>query len=417
MKRKGIVDVDKTQTLWTRNFKLATTGMIISALAGVGLNIALSVVVFDETQSTLLNSIYLAASFLPSFILPFVLGPYVDRHDPLKILVRNEIVLAIIFILAGTTLYFVEFSFVPFLIVSMIISSLGVLSNLASQSVLPQLMDKKFYSQGNAIISTIYPLSNVIVAPIIMILLTKVGLPFILIWYGVACLFDAFIESKIDEEFEYIESSEAVTLKTYQMDLKEGFNYLKNDKSLLTVLIFFSFVLFANGSTTLTYPFFNTSSVLTDENYGLLLSFQSAGYMFGGFFHYLVKIPDKWRYSIAVIVYFVFSFLDGFFFFMPYVMMLIVRFILGFGGMNSANIRVSAVQQRVHNTMRAKINALFSIAFTLSEVMGQLGAGALGEVLPYRYIQLGFNVIYFLAIVIFILPPKNQVKELYNYST
>ena len=106
--------MDKKQTLWTRNFKLATSGMVISALAGVGLNIALSVVVFEETQSTLLNSIYLAASFLPNFVLPLVIGPYIDRHNPLKILVRNEIILALLFFIAGVVLNFTEFSYWPF---------------------------------------------------------------------------------------------------------------------------------------------------------------------------------------------------------------------------------------------------------------------------------------------------------------
>ena len=109
--------MDKTVTLWTRNFKLAVSGMVISALAGVGLNIALSVVVFEFTQSTLLNSVYLAASFLPNVLLPLIIGPYVDRHNPLKVLVRNEIILALLFLSAGVTLYFVGFEYWSFLFV------------------------------------------------------------------------------------------------------------------------------------------------------------------------------------------------------------------------------------------------------------------------------------------------------------
>lgn len=407
----------KTSTLWTRNFKLAISGMIISALAGVGLNVALSVVVFEQTQSTLLNSLYLAASFLPNFFLPFILGPYVDRHDPLKILVRNEVILACLFFVAGGLLYVFEFSYWPFLLVSMLISSLGVLSHLASSSMLPQLMDQKFYSKGNAIISTIYPLSNVFVAPLMMILLKHVGLSFILILYGVACLIDAKIESHIDESFEFLQTSESLSLSTYISDLKQGYQYLRNDQPLFSVFMFFSLVMFANGVSSLAYPYFNQSPTLTNTDYGLMLSFQSAGYMFGGFFHYFVRIPDHKRHLVAIIVYFTFSILDGFYYFFPFTMMLVIRFILGFGGMNSANIRISAIQHRVHNTYRAKINAMFSISFTLFEIMGQLGAGYLGEFFEIRWLQLAFNAIYFISILIFVLPSKFNIKELYNYQT
>ena len=409
--------MDKKQTLWTRNFKLATSGMVISALAGVGLNIALSVVVFEETQSTLLNSIYLAASFLPNFVLPLVIGPYIDRHNPLKILVRNEIILALLFFIAGVVLNFTRFSYWPFLFASLLISCLGVVSSLASQSLIPQLMDKKFYSKGNAIISTIYPLSNVLVAPIMMILLNKVGLANVLILYSFACLIDVFIESRIDEPFEYLNTSEALSLKTYFNDLQDGLHSLKKDTGLVSVLIFFSIVMFTNGTSSLVYPYFNQSSLLTDQNYAMLLSFQSAGYMFGGFFHYLVTIPDNKRYLVAVIVYFVFSILDGLFFFYPLLVMFGVKFILGFAGMNSANIRTSAVQHRLDNQNRAKINAMFGVSFTLFEVLGQLVAGALGEFFPIKWIHLAFNVLYFAGILVIVLPPKHKIKEMYNYDS
>lgn len=409
--------MNKKQTLWTNNFKLATGGMVISALAGVGLNIALSVVVFEETQSTLLNSIYLVASMVPNFVLPLIIGPYIDRHHPLKILVRNEVVLAMLFFIAGIALHFTDFSYWPFLFVSLVISCLGVVSHLASQSLIPQLMDKKFYSKGNAIISTIYPLSNVLVAPLMMLLLKRVGLANVLILYSLACVVDALLESKIDEPFEYLQTSETLSLKTYLSDLQEGAKTLRQDIGLGSILVFFSIVMFSNGSSTLIYPFFNKSPILTDQNYALLLSFQSAGYMFGGFFHYFVTIPDNKRYLVAVIVYFVFSVLDGLFFFYPLVVMFVVRFILGFAGMNSANIRISAVQQRLDNQNRAKINAMFGVSFTLFEACGQLAAGVLGEFLPIKWIHLGFNAIYFAIIFIIVLPSKFKIKEVYNYDS
>jgi MFS transporter, DHA3 family, macrolide efflux protein len=85
--------------------------------------------------------------------------------------------------------------------------------------------------------------------------------------------------------------------------------------------------------------------------------------------------------------------------------------------MNSANIRVSAIQAHVPNTYRAKLNAFFSILVTAATMIGTPIVGALGEVLPYGAIQVGFQMAYLIGILVFILPPKNKVKELYNYST
>jgi hypothetical protein len=44
-------------------------------------------------------------------------------------------------------------------------------------------------------------------------------------------------------------------------------------------------------------------------------------------------------------------------------------------------------------------------------------AGALGEFLPYGVVQVIFQMAYLIGILAFILPPKNNVRELYNYST
>jgi hypothetical protein len=46
----------KSHTLWTRNYTTITIGTIISAIGGVGLNFALSVLIYNKTGSTLLSA-------------------------------------------------------------------------------------------------------------------------------------------------------------------------------------------------------------------------------------------------------------------------------------------------------------------------------------------------------------------------
>lgn len=402
--------------LWNRNFTLAFVGMIISAMGSVGLSIALSVVVFEQTQSTTLTAVLAALSMLPQFVLPLLIGPVIDRRNPLKVLVRNEIILAVLFFSAAAFTYFYGFSYVLYLVFSVLISSFGIVSHLAASSVLPQIMTRENYVRGNAILNVIYPLCSVAIAPVAMKLFELYGMPLILAAYGIASLIDAALESRIDAKFEFIET-EKTSFKDYATDLKEGFRYFINDPAIRSVFLLFTLVMFADASgSILTYPFFNRSATLTNDQFALMTSIRSAGYMVGGFLHYFIKIPEKRRFPIAIGVYFTFVLLEGAFFFMPFAVMCASRFLLGILGMNSANIRVSAIQSHVQNQMRAKVNALFAVLTALSGMGGQLLAGALGEALPYWAIQIGFQCVYLFGILVFALPKRNKVRELYNYA-
>ena len=402
--------------LWNRNFLLAFVGMIISAAGGVGLNVALGVVVFAETQSTTLSAVLVALSMIPQFVLPLVIGPVIDRRNPLKVLVQNELILAALFFIAAALTYFYGFSYVLYMVFSMLISAFGVVSQLASESVLPQIMARENYVRGNAILNVVYPLCSVAIAPLAMKLFDLYGMPLILALYGVASIIDAMLEKHIDAPFEFIEA-EKTSLREYAADLSEGFRYIVKDPAIRSVFLLFTLVMFANAAgDVLTYPFFNRSATLTNDQFALMLSIRSAGYMLGGFLHYFIKIPDNKRFPIAIVVYFVFVLLDGAFFFMPFWLMCASRFLLGILGMNSANIRVSAVQSRVPNQMRAKVNALNSVLLSLAMMGGELLAGALGEFLPYGLIEVGFQCVYLIGIFLFALPRRNKVRELYNYA-
>ena len=402
--------------LWNKNFTLAFVGMVISAAAGVGLNIALSVVVFEQTQSTTLAAVLGALSMIPHFVLPLVVGPVIDRRNPLKVLVRNEVVLALLFFAAAALIYAYGFSYILYMLFSIAISAFGVVSNLASASVLPQIMARENYVRGNAILNVIYPLCSVAVAPLAMKLFDHYGMPLILASYGIASLVDAALESRIAAKFEFIEA-EKTGFREYAADLREGFRYFAKDPAVRSVFLLFSLVMFADAAgSVLTYPFFNRSATLTNDAFALITSIRSAGYMVGGFLHYFIKIPETKRFPIAVAVYFTFVLLDGTFFFMPFWLMCASRFLLGILGMNSANIRMSAVQGHVSNRMRAKVNALFSVLTSLAMMGGQLLAGALGEFLPYGVIQVAFQCAYLFGILFFVLPRRNRVRELYNYA-
>jgi len=401
--------------LWNKNFIRVVAGMTISAAGGIGLNIALSVVVFEQTHSTMLSSVFAALSMVPNFFLPMIIGPWLDRRNPLKVLLKNESILAAFFLLSAICLHFMGFNYFFMMGFSIIVSCFGVVSQLASASIVPQVMQRNDYMRGNAVINVIYPLCSVIMTPVMMWLFKKYGVALSVGICAITGILDVIIESGIRAEFEFIEKK-AEGLKDYFRDAAQGMRYLKHDIGVRSVFTFVMLMEFVWTASLLWYPFFSKTPGLGSGDYALMQSISSMGYLLGGLFHYIVKILDKRRFQVAVCVYIVFATLDGIFLLMPFVIMCVIRFVLGVLGMNSANIRESSVQARVPNTMRAKLNAFKTILISALIMLGQMTVGALGEVFPYWSIQLGMSGIYLLGVFFIVLPKKHKVRELYNYD-
>lgn len=402
--------------LWNQNFIRVFFGTIFSEMGGIGLNLALSLVIFDQTQSTMLAGVFTALSMIPNLILPLGIGPFIDRKNPLKVLITNEVILMLFFLLAGFYVKYFSFNYYSYLFIILIITSLGNISSISSQTIIPQVIDAHYFTQGNAIINTINPLCSVIMTPIAMIFYRLYGLDSIFFAYAALTLIDVLIERKIDAPFDYIQSQKT-TLIDVKQDLKDGYIYLKSDRALRSVFLFFAIVMFSSASSNLIYPFFKQHATLTETHYATLQSFSSFGYLIGGLIHSLIIFKDHHRYTIAVAVYALFIGLESIFFFVPFPLMVVIRIILGIIGMNSANIRISAVQKRVPSQYRAKVNSFFMILISGAMMLGQFTFGALAESFPIPYVHLFAQCFYLLALIVFILPPHNQVRSFYNYNT
>ena len=60
--------------LWDRNFTIITIGTIISAIGSIGLNFALSIVVYNNTSSIMLTGIYNAVIIIPQVLFPVLVA-------------------------------------------------------------------------------------------------------------------------------------------------------------------------------------------------------------------------------------------------------------------------------------------------------------------------------------------------------
>lgn len=401
------------EKLWTKNFTIMMIGTIISAIGGVGLSLALSVTVYDNTASTLLTGLYSAITIMPSVVMPLFIGPLIDRYSRKKIIVGSDALMGFVFLLFTLLIRKWDFNYYIYVAIGIIINVNGVIYMLAYESLFPNLIPKGRYQKGYSIATLIYPLTNVLVLPVATLVFQNYGVAALFLAEGVFLLIASAFEFFIDVKEEFV-TKKKFEPSAYQNDIKEGLQYLIQEKGIWSVYLFFVVMMFSDGISVLVYPFFEKSATLSIVNYSLLLSLQSGGYMFGGFFHYFVKLPTEKRFLISIAVYSMFAVLGGLFFFMPFYLMLVSKFLLGFGGMNSANIRVSSINHYIRDEMRGRINAVYHMLVSIAMISGRLVAGWLGEFLAYPLIAILYGIFILLGIYFFIMPNRQEVKVLYN---
>ena len=153
-------------TLWTRDFTLVTVASALGAIGSIAGSFALSFLVFDETGSTLASALVLAIQLVPYFVVPVAAAPWMDRLPRKPFLVAGDCVNAVLYALAGLYLMHCSFSYVGYLVFSLIISSLGAFDELAYNSMYPKLIPQGMEQRGYTVSSMLYPVMNVVMMPV-----------------------------------------------------------------------------------------------------------------------------------------------------------------------------------------------------------------------------------------------------------
>ena len=319
----------KSHTLWTRNYTTITIGTIISAIGGVGLNFALSVLIYNKTGSTLLSALFAGIISVPNILLPLFIGPYIDKLPRKWIIVISDFLMGLLFLGVG---YFTRngyFAYVPYMILGIIISTNGVIYHIAYESLFPELIPEGMLQKGYSISSLIYPTVNTLVLPVAAVFFERYGISAIFLIEGFLLLIASAFETRIK-----IVEHQAILAKAnpqpFWTMVKEGFSYLKKEKGLIAIFTYFFFIFFTGeGLGVLLYPFFENHPMLDVTMYALLISFATAGRLFGGLMHYVIKIPSHLRFRIAAIVYFSLNIISGILLFTNYYFMVVLQFMMG----------------------------------------------------------------------------------------
>lgn len=400
--------------LWDRNFTIITIGTIISAIGSIGLNFALSIVVYNNTSSIMLTGVYNAVIIIPQVLFPVLVAPYIDRISRKKIIVFLDYLLGAIYTIFGMYLVSTDFNYYLFIVVGFIASTIGVIYSLAYNALFPDLIPDGFAQKGYSVSVLIYPIIAASFTPIAAIVYESVGIEILFIIEGILLLICASVELLIKYE-EGTRKNEKYNLQEYFADIKEGVLYLKKEKGILYIYLYMAVTIFASqGVSLLLVPFFQSHMVYNTTHYSLLLSAETIGRTVGGALHYMIKIPIEKRYEIASKVYIIYDVLDGILMFVAFPIMIIMRFVEGFLGVNSANIRESSVQSYIQKEKRARVNSFFQLLVFGGMFLANLVAGVLGEIFSLPIAGAVFGCCGVVGALMLICKNKTEISKIYN---
>ena len=411
---------EETKTLWTRDFTIITAGSVVSMFGNAMSGFAMSLMVLDYTQSTLLYAVYLAVFTIPQIIMPIVSGAILDRFSRRRTIYTLDFISSALYLLASYVLSKGMFSFPVFAVYVFLIGSIQSIYMVAYQNFYPLLITKGNYARAYSVSSVLETFSMVMV-PAATFAYKRVGISPLLAVNAVCFFIAAVMETRIADGYEkYIDlqkSTEDAEHKGRMMlrDIREGFRYLSQEKGLMAVAVYFTFSALTYGATSvLTLPWFRSRYNNGEYVFMIVNGMAMVGRAIGGALHYRLRIPKEQKFRIAFFVYIATAVLEGIYLYLPAAGGALFCLISGVLGVTSYTIRVSATQAYVPDEKKGRFNGAFNMLNTCGSLAGELTAGWLALYFSSRGVIAGYMFVCMIAAIAIMGRYWKEVSAIYN---
>ncbi len=404
----------KGKGLWTRDYTRITLASILSIIGGEAINLPVSLLVFDETKSTLLSALVMMCGFLPDLLLGVLVAPVIDRSRKKRWIVGMDALLMGVYLAMAAFTHIGPFHYGLYVAFTLVTATVSVFYRLAYSAWFPDLIPSGCEQQGYAVSGTLYPLISIVMSPVAAFLYTRISVP--TMFLGVAALLALSIAVEVGIRGDGAQSTgERYTLRKWRSDLAAGFQFIRREKGIRNIYTYMSFASASGESTAiLIRAYFQTAPGLSVTMLGLMSSAEMIGRLISGAAQYRFTVPPKRRYGVTRFVYVFYQLMDMLLLFMPYGAMLANRFACGALGTLSATLRSTAVNSYLPADLRARMNALFDTMGACAMLLFELLAGVLGQALAYRTGVALISGLTLLAAVALILLPAKVNRPVYE---
>ena len=410
----------QTDTLWTRDFTIITIGSVISMLGNSLTSFAMSLMVLDYTNSSMLYAIYMVLFTLPQLVTPIISGAILDRFSRKKMIYTLDFVSAGIYLLMAITLMQGIFNFPMFAAVIFILGIIQSTYYIAYDSLYPMLITEGYYQKAYSI-SSMLETMTVVMVPVSTFVYKLIGIGPLMIINAVSFAIAAVFEMQIGHEEKYVEKrknevdNSRSKINQMLIDIKEGVKYMRSEPALLAIVSYFGLNMLACGAMdVLCLPYYKQNFKNGEYLYALVFGMSFIGRAVGGGIHYKFKIPTKLKFMFAMTIYIIIAIGEGTYMFMPIGLAVVVCFITGISGVTSYTIRISSTQSYVPDEKKGRYNGAFQLITTIGLVIGQMAGGALAQKMDARFVVFAGNIIALIAAIIIIGGNRKAVAKIYN---
>lgn len=407
-------------TLWTRDFTIITAGSAVSMFGNAMSGFAMSLMVLDYTESTLLYAVYLAVFTIPQIIVPIISGAVLDRFSRRKTIYTLDFLSSILYLIAAFILAGGWFSFPVFALYVFLIGTIHSIYLVAYSSFYPLLITKGNYSKAYSVSSVLETMSAIMV-PAATFVYKQVGISPLLAANAFCFFLAAVMETRIAGKYEnYVELQKKTEDREHKgrmvlRDIREGFDYLTGNKGLTAIVMYFTVSALVYGATNvLTLPWFRASYDNGEYIFMIVAGMSVVGRAVGGALHYRMRIPPEKKFRIAFFVYIVTAILEGTYLYLSLPLGALFCFMSGILGVTSYTIRVSATQAYVPDEKKGRFNGAFNMLNTCGSLVGELTAGWLALMISPRLVISGYMVFCLLSAFVFIWTRRREVAAIYN---
>ena len=402
--------------LWTRDFTILTFGSIVSVSGNALAGFAISLMVLDYSESVFLFVLYMVVFNLPKILTPILAGPLLDSFSRRKTIYTLDFLSATFYTVLFIVFSSGYFNYGFFLIMSFVLGTVDSAYIVAYESLFPVLVSEGNFRKAYSVSSMIMPLSTVMM-PVAAFLYERVGVGQVLVYSAVAFFVAACLETQIRvDETHLRKKMEKYSLSEFKTSFIEGANYIRGEKGLLVITVYFFVAMFTWASQSLILPFFRNTPHLGVMLYTVVMIAMVTGRFVGGAVQYRLDFPKDKKFIIAIGVYLALCFIETGYLFTPIYIMAIMCFISGLLAVTSYNIRLSTTQSYIPDAKRARFNGAFQMFMNAGTIIGQLIAGALADIIPIRAVVIIFNVICIIAIFGIMWRGRRHVIPIYNQT-
>ncbi len=264
-----------------KNLNLLLTGRFVSDTGTRMQYTILPLYILDVGGTAATMGIFSLLTMLPLFLLLPFGGVVGDRLNRKKIMVNSDLISGSLILGMGVLAYFELVNLILLIAVQMAVGIVSVFFESSSGGMIPSIVEKDDLTAANSKVATLRTMAGIFGPLAGAALYSTAGVTVVFLLNGISFLLSAVSEMFI----RYTHHPKVIKhgLSGIFHDMKEGALFIRDNKLILNLCIYFSIIMTLIGPIfVIVLPLmFKSNLNYTDTWYGALQTFQMAGYLMG----------------------------------------------------------------------------------------------------------------------------------------